>query len=136
MGEPIRRTNLPPLSDNGPLKVRRSKSLTYKGGSPEYKWKISAILPSLWVRDGRLLTSEAIDELEAAWIRYQALSIHGKGDGGWFSAGTMQRRLKLKSDYEKLEPEVRRAKEVALARYKYFCICGPDGTLDYHVDVE
>jgi hypothetical protein len=135
MDAPIRRTNLPPLSDSGPLKIRRSKSVSYTRASPEYFWKLTPILPQLWLRDGRLLTREAIDELEAAWLRYQTLSIRGKGDGGGvFSANTVKKRMKLKKEYEKLEPDVRRAKEVALARYKHFTICGPDGTLDYHIE--
>jgi hypothetical protein len=33
-----------------------------------------------------------------------------------------------------LEPEIRRAKEVALARYENFAIRGRDGSLDYHVE--
>ena len=34
----------------------------------------------------------------------------------------------------RLEPDVRRAKEVALARHKNFVIRGRDGSLDYHTE--
>jgi hypothetical protein len=117
------------------VKVRRSKSVSYTGASPEYFWKLTPILPQPWIGDGRPLTREAIDELEAAWMRCQTLSIRGKGDGGGvFGAYTMKKRMKLKKRYEKLEPDVRRAKAAALARYKHFTICGPDGALDYHIE--
>jgi hypothetical protein len=36
--------------------------------------------------------------------------------------------------YKKLNPEIRRVKEVALARYPSFVIRGQDGSLDYHTD--
>ena len=135
MDAPTRRTNIPPLSDSGPLKVRRYKSVSYTRASPEYFWKLTPILPQLWLRDDRLPTREAIDQLEAARLRYQTLSIRGKGDGGGvFCANTVKKQIKLKKEYEKPEPDVRRAKEVALARYKHFTICGPDGTLDYHIE--
>ena len=62
------------------------------------------------------------------------MNIPGKGDGAY--AYSVAKRKKLEKEYSKLDPEIRRAKEVALARHKYFCIRGEDGSLDYHVDVK
>jgi hypothetical protein len=129
--------NLPPLSlGDGKIKRRKSRSIHYDNSSPEIWWKISLILPHLWVRDGSLLKgrTDIIQEMNDAWLLYQTLGIPGKGDGKY--AWTVAKRQKLKDEYSKLEPKVRRAKEIALARHDYFCIRGTDGSLDYHVDVK
>jgi hypothetical protein len=123
-----RRANLPLLSDSGPLKVRWFQKRFLHRSLTRIFLETHANPPPTVNRDERLLTREAIDKLEAAWLRYQTLSIRGTEDGGgMFGAYTMKKRMKLKKDYEKLEPDVRRAKEVTLARYKHFTICGPDG---------
>jgi hypothetical protein len=40
----------------------------------------------------------------------------------------------LLEQYKKLDLEIRRAKQVALARYPNFVIRGQDRSLDYHTD--
>jgi hypothetical protein len=129
--------NLPPLSlGDGNIKRRKSRSVHYDNSSPEIWWKLTGILPHLWVRDGWKLEgrTDITQEMDAAWMLYQKLGIPGKGDGK--HAWSVAKRQKLKDEYSKLEPEVRRAKEIALARHDYFCIRGTDGSLDYHVDVK
>ncbi len=43
-------------------------------------------------------------------------------------------RRRLEEEYSKLDQDVRRAKEIALARYEWFVIRGEDGSLDYHTE--
>jgi hypothetical protein len=129
--------NLPPLSGcDGKIKRRKSRSVHYDNRAPEIWWQLSVVLPHLWVRDGDLLIgrTDIIKEMNEAWMLYQTLSIPGKGDGK--HAWSVAKRPKLKDEYSKLEPEVQRAKEIALVRHDYFCIRGTDGSLDYHVDVK
>ncbi|PMD31832.1 hypothetical protein L207DRAFT_591258 [Hyaloscypha variabilis F] len=125
---------LPPLSTTEPPRHRRSKSMDYNNSAPEWYWKLSPILPQLWIRDSSLITPDIISELETAWLKYQTLGIQGKGDGGSRRAKTKAGRRKIEEEYSILEPEIRRAKEVALARYENFAIRGRDGSLDYHVE--
>jgi hypothetical protein len=127
-----RQPHLPPLSATQTPRHRRSKSIEYDNSSPEWYWKLSPILPQLWIRDSALITPAIISELETAWLRYQTLGIPGKGDGGSRSAKTKAGRRKIEEDYMRLQPDVRRAKEVALARHENFVIRGRDGSLDYH----
>ncbi|KAF4629115.1 hypothetical protein G7Y89_g9035 [Cudoniella acicularis] len=127
--------HLPPLSNSKTFKFRRSRSTTYDNSSPEWYWKLSPILPELWVRDSNLLTPDIISELEAAWLYYQRLNIPGKGDGASWKVKTREGRRKLERQYMALEDEVRRAKEVNLARFDEFVIRGEDGSLDYHTEV-
>jgi hypothetical protein len=49
-------------------------------------------------------------------------------------AKTKAGRKKLEEEYKKLNPEIRRAKEVALARHENFALRGQDGSLDYHTE--
>jgi len=58
-------------------------------------------------------------------------------DGSRSSAWTLEGRKQLKKEYGKLHANVRKAKEIALARYDSFVIvvgAGEDWALDYHVD--
>jgi hypothetical protein len=59
------------------------------------------------------------------------LGIPGKGDGASVRDKTLTGRRRLEKEYEILDDQTRRAKEVALARYRGFVICGGDGRLDY-----
>lgn len=71
-------------------------------------------------------------ELQEAWIRYLELGIPGDGDGKGFKyVYSKSARRKLEEEYSLLPEEVRRAKEVALARHPGFCLRN-DGSLDYH----
>ena len=40
----------------------------------------------------------------------------------------------MEEEYKKLDPKIRRAKEVALARHENFTLRGQDGSLDYHTE--
>jgi hypothetical protein len=126
--------HLPPLSASHPVRHRRSKSNEYNNSSPEWYWKLSPILPQLWIRDASLVTPSIISELEASWLKYQTLGIPGKGDGGSRRVKTKAGRKKLEKEYSMLDPEIRRAKEVALAKHENFVIRGRDGSLDYHTE--
>ncbi|RDL41666.1 uncharacterized protein BP5553_01645 [Venustampulla echinocandica] len=126
--------HLPPLSSSKNFKFRHSKSPLYDKTSPEWYWKLSPALPELWIRDSNLLTPAIIAELETAWLQYQSLNIPGKGDGARLSMKTRQGRRLLEIEYSRLDLSVRRAKEVALARYDNFVIRGTDGSLDYHTE--
>jgi hypothetical protein len=108
--------------------------MEYDNSSPEWYWKLSPILPQLWIRDSALITPAIISELETAWLRYQTLGIPGKGGGGSRSAKTKAGRRKIEQEYMRLQRDVRRAKEVALARHENFVIRGRDGSLDYHTE--
>jgi len=131
MNEP----NLPPLScSTSKIKFRRSKSNSYPNDSPEWFWKLSGSLPQLWIRDASHITPEILAELEDAWRRYQSLNIPGKGDGGSLKVRSRKGRMALEEEYKRLDDDVRRAKEVALAQYSQFVISGRDGSLDYHTD--
>ncbi|KAE9365021.1 hypothetical protein N431DRAFT_353041 [Stipitochalara longipes BDJ] len=126
--------SLPPLSTTEPPRHRRSKSMEYNNSAPEWYWKLNPILPQLWIRDSSLITPAIISELETAWLTYQTLAVPGKGDGGSRRAKTKAGRRKIEEEYSILEPEIRRAKEVALARHENFAIRGRDGSLDYHIE--
>lgn len=126
--------HMPPLSTTQAPRHRISRSDSYNNSSPEWYWKLSPILPQLWIRDSSLITPVIISELEAAWLKYQTLGIQGKGDGGSRRAKSKAGRKKIEDEYKQLDPEVRRAKEVALARYDKFVIRGQDGSLDYDTD--
>jgi hypothetical protein len=82
----------------------------------------------------QLITLATISELETAWLKYQTLGILGKGDGASRRSKTRAGRRKIEEEYRMLEPDVRRAKEVALARHENFAIWGRDGSLDYHTE--
>ncbi|KAE8454637.1 hypothetical protein EG329_000260 [Mollisiaceae sp. DMI_Dod_QoI] len=131
MADPIYR---PPLSGGTSMRYRRSKSEAYDNAEPEWYWKLSPILPKLWIRDSSKITEEIVAELEAAWIFYQKLNIPGEGDGAKRSSRTLSGRRKLEEEYQRLDDNTRRAKEVALARYPNFVIRGEDGSLDYYTD--
>jgi hypothetical protein len=78
------------------------------------------------------MTPEVLDGLERAWLEYLSLSIPGKGDGAHKKYKySRAARLRLEEEYETLDPAIRKAKEVALARYDGFAM-RKDGTLDYH----
>jgi hypothetical protein len=128
--------NLPPLSTTAQPRHRRSKSVSYNNSSPEWHWKLSPILPELWIRDANIITPAIIAELEKAWLKYQTLGVPGKGDGASLRAKTRAGRKKIQEEYRALPRDVRKAKEVALARWENFVIRGRDGTLDYHTDEE
>lgn len=127
----------PPLS-GATCRSRTSQSSTYNNTSPEWYWKISPTLPELWLRDCHRLSEVVVTNLEASWKDYQSLNIPGSGDGSGSSAWTLEGRKQLKKEYGKLHANVRKAKEVALARYDCFAIAvapgGDDWALDYHVD--
>lgn len=126
--------HLPPLSTTQAPRHRLSRCKTYNNNSPEWYWKLSPILPQLWIRDSSLITPATITELETAWLKYQTLGIQGQGDGASRRAKTKAGRKRIEEEYKKLDPEVRRAKEVALARHDNFVIKGQDGSLDYHTE--
>ena len=124
----------PPFSGNS-CTSRRSQSPTYNHKSPEWYWKLSPALPELWLRDCHKLNTEIVEELEKAWNHYQTLNVPGTGDGFGPSARNLKERKRLKAEYAKLSPNVKKAKEVALARYDWFAIVvKEEWTLDYHVD--
>jgi hypothetical protein len=124
--------NLPPLSTTTKFRSRRSKNPLYPNSSPEWCWKISPILPELWIRDARMVTPGSMAELEEAWLYYLSLNIPGKGDGASLKCLTRSGRKKLEEEYKMLDDRTRRAKEVALARCEAgFTIRGTDGSLDY-----
>lgn len=125
--------NMPPLSGSAKFKSRVSKSLIYDKAAYEWYWKPTPTLPSIWVRDGNLLTMEVCAEWDRAWRRYATLGVPGKGDGAGLVAMTRHGRRKIEAEYQKLSPEIKKAKEVALARYDPFCLRA-DGTLDYHTE--
>jgi len=126
--------HLPPHSQTQLPRHRRSKSMEYDNSAPEWYWKLSPMLPQLWIRDSSLITAAIVSELETAWLKYQTLGILGKGDGGSWRARTKAGRKKIEEEYGRLKPEIRRAKEVQLARHKNFVIRGRDGSLDYHIE--
>jgi hypothetical protein len=126
--------HLPPLSTTQAPRHRLSRSKTYNNSSPEWYWKLSPILPQLWIRESSLITPAIIAELEAAWLKYQALGIQGLRDGGSRRAKTKAGGKRIEEEYKKLDPEVKRAKEVALARHENFVIRGQDGSLDYQTE--
>lgn len=121
-----------PLSGEGKRKSRISMSETYDKASPEWYIKLTPTLPKIWIRDIGHVTPEMGATWDRDWRRYTTLCIPGKGDGAGLDGRTRHGRRKLKAEYKKLNPKVRAAKEIALARYAPFCMCA-DGTLDYHV---
>jgi hypothetical protein len=127
----------PPFS-GATCRSRPSQSPTYKNTSLEWYWRLSPALPELWLRDCHKLTPGFVKDLEEAWKDYQTLNIAGNGDGSGSSAWTLEGRKRLKAEYKSLAPNVKKAKEVALARHESFAIVVGEGaddwTLDYHVD--
>jgi hypothetical protein len=132
MAQPIPR--LPPLSSTQKPRIQQTLSLSYPNAEPERFHKLSENLPLLWIRDARLITPAITAQLEASWRRYQTLGIIGKGDGGSWKCMCKGHRAKIEKEYRGLDREDRKAKEVALARYKWFVIRATDGTLDYGTD--
>jgi hypothetical protein len=131
-GNPRANINLPPLSTTRSLKYRRSNSFTYPKTTPEVKFRPTPLLPELWIRDAREMSASTAAELQDAWIRYLELGIPGDGDGkGGKYVYSKKARRRLEEEYAGLEEGVRRAKEVALARWEGFCL-RRDGTLDYY----
>jgi hypothetical protein len=126
---------LPRLSSSK-IQNRISRSHEYAGDSPEWYWRLSKKLPELWIRDAYEIKNHPtiLEELEKSWEKYIDLGIIGSGDGAGRSARKYQQREALKKKYEKLPAEVRKAKELALARYEHFAIDGKTGELDYHVN--
>ena len=120
----------PPLSGAEHPKHRVSKSISYDKKCDEWYIKMTPTLPKLWIRDSGEVSPEVCHEWDRSWRRYATLGIPGNGDGAGLAARTRHGRRKLKDDYKKLDPKVRAAKEVALARYSPFCL-RKDGTLDY-----
>lgn len=125
----------PPLSGNKSMRVRSSKSKTYNKAEPEWHWALSPDLPKLWLRDSSKIDAQFVEDLELAWKKYKTLSIPGKGDGAQPWQRTRKARMKLEETYKLLPKEIKRAKEVALARYPGFVIRCEDGSLDYDTEV-
>ena len=124
--------SLPPLSTTYQLKYRRSNSFEYPKTTPEVKFRLTPLLPELWIRDARKMSAATAAELQDCWVKYLELGIPGDGDGkGSKYVYSKKARRQLEEEYSLLEERVRRAKEVALARHSGFCL-RKDGSLDYH----